>query len=273
MVGFDDPLVRMEALMDAPTMTDAEAVALLDAMIPTERRIPTVATADEIASVRAAFTIVCPALPEAMTRVFYGESARVLASAAAMCGAKGIPIGGLMSDLVLPFWTAIERAVPMSADELERFREMKRNLQATLHPIAAAHRGEVLPPLPWEDDGLGTADERPAAVLSAPPSIGEDAARDLAVYASLASDEEVEWLAARVLDDHGIDRFGLAMDQVRINAGVAVSVRENGTPVGWMRSMLEEVWGVGRNPVPAVAEIHRRMIDRMCEMASPGWRP
>jgi hypothetical protein len=135
---------------DEEADAEAMAVALLGRMVPPEQRIPTLASPDEIASVRATFTVVCPALPEAFTRVFYDESARVLASLAALCGARGVPVGAAMSDMILPFWTSLERAIPMDEEELEQLRESKRNIQASLYPIAAAHRGEELPRLAWE---------------------------------------------------------------------------------------------------------------------------
>lgn len=107
----------------------------------------------------------------------------------------------------------------------------------------------------------------------APPLSGAAAAEAVAAMRSLASDEEVEWLAARVLDDHGIARFPLAMDQVRVHAGVAASVRAVGPTVKWLRQMLTTGYGVETGPDPAVNEIKARLIDRACEMASSGWRP
>ena len=128
-------------------MTEAEARGLLDQFVPPEQRFPEIATAEEVARIRRWMAPAPEAWEPGAVEALYGASANAMASIAAFCGASGLPIGMFISDVLLPFWFQVERAVtattPTSAEELEAIREVKLGLQAEMHAIAAAWRSRI----------------------------------------------------------------------------------------------------------------------------------
>lgn len=114
----------------------------------------------------------------------------------------------------------------------------------------------------------------PGDIPSGPPLPPEEMAARLAETYAAATDEEVAWLIARVLTDHGLEcRPGWMADQMRMQAGFAVMHRNSGMPARWLYRTVMDLHGVEDDPRPEVAAIKRRVAERMMQMASVGFQP